>query len=238
MATIHGKGASLLLDQYDLSVYFREVSIRRSKDLARSETFGDNNYEFTEGLRAGTVTATGLFDGAVAASDAALSGVFGAAADKAIWAGVDGDALNKVIYIGAVQTAEYSAPTQVTDMVSVAGTFQTAAAESLERARSLAALASRTGSGSGSSVDNTDPTTDGGMTQFHMTAGAAAGQTVKVQHSVDNLAWDDLVTITTGASAEAQRVAVAAGTTVRRYLRADWALGANNITFALAFARR
>jgi hypothetical protein len=70
-------------------------------------------------------------------------------------------------------------------------------------------------------------TTNGGAGFISCSALALGGYTdlsVKIQHSVDNAVWVDLVTFTPiTAIRGAERVAVAPGTTVNRYLSAIWA---------------
>jgi hypothetical protein len=95
----------------------------------------------------------------------------------------------------------------------------------------------------GTAVDNAAQTTNGGVFVVHVTAIAGASPNVvfKVQHSTDNSTWVDLATVSAVTAANsARRVEVAAGTTVRRYLRVVATEGGTttSITFVAAFARR
>jgi hypothetical protein len=71
-------------------------------------------------------------------------------------------------------------------------------------------------------------------------AGAAPSVVWKIQHSTDNSTWADLVTFAASTAVGFERVEVAAGTTVNRYLRAIRTFGGTttSITSAVAFARR
>jgi hypothetical protein len=95
----------------------------------------------------------------------------------------------------------------------------------------------------GTNVDNTAPSTNGGVAHLHVTANTRNGATTfKVQHSTDNSTWVDLVTFTsvTAATTGAQRVEVASGTTVQRHLRAQATTAGTtgSITYTVSFARR
>ena len=88
-------------------------------------------------------------------------------------------------------------------------------------------------------------TTNGGSAYVECSALVLGGYTnvaLKVQHSLDNSAWVDLATFTViTAAPAAQRVVVASGTLVNRYLDATWAFtGAGSgmsVTFMTGFSR-
>jgi hypothetical protein len=93
----------------------------------------------------------------------------------------------------------------------------------------------------GTSVDNAAATANGGLFQVHYQNGAGAEDlTAKIQHSTDNSVWADLGTITvsniTGFGASS--LAIAAGTTVNRYTRAQIAVASGALNVQAAFARR
>lgn len=92
----------------------------------------------------------------------------------------------------------------------------------------------------GTGVDNLAATANGGVGMLHVTAYTiATNAVIRVQHSTDNSVWNDLVAATTVTAIGSQRLTVAAGTTVSRYLRSLLDVtGAGSITFQLSFARR
>jgi hypothetical protein len=128
----------------------------------------------------------------------------------------------------------------VGDVVSVS--YDAQADGGTDDAILLTALAAVTATGNGTGQDNGASTSNGGVAQLHVTANTMNNDTVfKVQHSADNSSWADLATFTTVATTvtTSERVTVATGTTVNRYLRADYtASGTGSITFTMAFARR
>ena len=92
-------------------------------------------------------------------------------------------------------------------------------------------------------IDDTSASTaNGGAAYLWCTAFTGTDLTVTVEHSADNAAWATLATFTALASGveDAERQIVAAGTTVNRYLRAEWSTSAgfSSATFTVAFGRR
>ena len=108
---------------------------------------------------------------------------------------------------------------------------------------SLAANKSVAAKTTGTSTDNAAASTNGGIGQLHVNANTwNAAANAKIQHSSDNVTFVDLVTFATVATTvkTSERIEVAAGTTVNRYLRAVITLtaGAGAITYQITFARR
>jgi len=92
----------------------------------------------------------------------------------------------------------------------------------------------------GTSVDNGAATTNGGVGHLHVTAfSGLSSNSVIVEHSVDNSAWSTLATFTSVTGTTSERLVVAAGTTVNRYLRIrDDVTGTGSCTRFVSFARR
>jgi hypothetical protein len=89
------------------------------------------------------------------------------------------------------------------------------------------------------SVDETAATTGGAVAHLHVTAFDGTSVTITVQHSEDNSVWVDLLTFTAVTGVTKERVELAAGTTVNRYVRAIISAGTwTSVTFTVAFARR
>lgn len=93
----------------------------------------------------------------------------------------------------------------------------------------------------GTARDNGAATANGGVAHLHVTAfSGLTNNIVTIEHSVDgSTAWATLVTFSTYTGATSERVEVAPGTTVRRYLRVvDNVTGTGSTTRFVAFARR
>lgn len=86
-------------------------------------------------------------------------------------------------------------------------------------------------------------TANGGVAHLHVSSITNTSDTITIEHSVDGVsAFATLVTFTaatTAAGPTSQRVVVAAGTTVRKFLRVvDTVVGAGTTTRQVSFARR
>jgi hypothetical protein len=95
--------------------------------------------------------------------------------------------------------------------------------------------------GNGTARDNGAATADGGVAHIHVTAfSGLTNNAVTIEHSVDgSTSWATLVTFATYTAVGSERVVVAPGTTVRRYLRVvDNVTGTGSTSRAVLFARR
>lgn len=100
-----------------------------------------------------------------------------------------------------------------------------------------------TGNGTARDSGIAGGTANGGVAHLHVTGITNTSDTVTIEHSVDgSTSWATLVTFTaatTAAGPTSQRVVVAAGTTVRKFLRVvDTVVGAGTTTRQVSFARR
>jgi hypothetical protein len=182
-----------------------------------------------------------MFDGAVGAIDEEMSSVIGASANNVITVSVSGSLAigTRVLSTGGKLTSyEVSAP--VGDVVAANAEFQ--ADGGISSAISLRDLSAATATTLSASHDSASSSANGGFGTLHVTANSMNGNCVfKVQHSADNSTWADLVTFSTVATTvvTAERVSVATGTTVNRYIRATLTTAATgSVTYHINFARR
>ena len=240
MAFIHGKSAVVLNNEFNLSTYFNDISISRSVETAETTAFGASAKAYIVGISDGTISLGGMFDGAANAIDAEITDMIGSTSGvvSISASGVTTIGTRMISATGIVTSYEVSAP--VGDVVSASAEFQ--ADDGVGNAVSLAALAAITTTTTGTSVDNAASSANGGFATLHVTANTMNGATVcKVQHSSDNSTWADLQTFATVATTitTAERLKVANGTTVNRYLRAvATAAGAGSFTYHINFARQ
>lgn len=102
-------------------------------------------------------------------------------------------------------------------------------------------LTAITATGNGTARDLTAASTNGGVAHLHVTAfSGLTSNTVTIEHSVDgSTSWATLATFTAATGITSQRVVVAAGTSVRRFLRVvDTVVGTGSNTRSVSFARR
>jgi hypothetical protein len=241
MAFIHGKSAQVLHGAYNLSSFLNDASASADVEVAETTAFGSSAKTYIVGLKDGTVSASGMFDGAANATDDVLSASIGSDTLAPVTIGYDGTTLGNRVTILKAKTTSYEVSTPVGDVVAVSYSAQ--ADGGLDQGVSLAALGSVSATTTGSSHDNSASTANGGVAQLHVTANSrSADATIKVQHSADNSTFADLATFTVVATTvtTSERVIVASGTTVNRYLRAvnTLASGTGSITYQVSFARR
>lgn len=92
----------------------------------------------------------------------------------------------------------------------------------------------------GTSVDNTAATSNGGVAHLHVTAySGLTSNSIILEHSTNNSVWTTLTTFTLVTGTGSERLVVAPGTTVNRYLRIrDDVTGTGSCTRFVSFARR
>lgn len=241
MAFVHGKTTIVLWDEYDLSAYFTTANSARELDAPETTTFGTAFKTRIAGHKDGTISLEGLFDPAAGASDVVLAAALSASASPIVTIGRESmDAVGDRAELLYGFETTYEITEEVEEAIGVSA--EVTGNGGLDGGVVLHALEAETGDGNETSVDNAAATANGGVAHLHATAYSGLDSAViKIQHSTDNFSGDsaDLVTFTTLTAAGKERVVVAAGTTVRRYLRVNVDVtGTGSITFAVAFARR
>jgi hypothetical protein len=244
----HGKSTKVYFDQYDLSPYLNDVSVQQSADASETTSFGQSAKTYIAGLQDAKITAKGMFDGvSTDGSDVILPPTLGSTSDSTVSYFPDGfvDASAgsaRVAKLARVLSTSYEVSSPVADIVSISAELQADGLVDdgvLFFADKSVSTATTTNSGS---WDNTTSTANGGVANLHVTANAATGNTTfKIQHSADNTTFADLGTFTVvpTVTKTSERLTIATGTTVNRYVRAQ-AVTANTgaVTFTIAFARR
>ena len=241
MAFIHGKSSQVLHGAYNLGAFLNDASASADVEVAETTSFGSSAKTYLVGLRDGTVSASGMFDGAAGAVDEVLSASISSDTLAPVTIGYNGTTLGNRVTILKAKTTSYEVSTPVGDVVAVSYSAQ--ADGGLDQGVSLAALASVSATTTGSSHDNSASSANGGVAQLHVTVNTRdADATIKIQHSADDSTFADLATFTVVATTvvTSERVIVASGTTVNRYLRAVNTLsaGTGSITYQVSFARR
>ena len=241
MAFVHGKSTVVLFNATDMSPYLKEVSSNQGIDMADVTAFGTTGAKsYLPGLKDGKISASGMFDGSSGAIDSVFQTALGASVgDLSVFP--DTDAIGKRGFIAECHETSYNLSSPVADVVQASAEFQ--ATGGVDYSVSLQALSAQTVTGNGTSVDNTTSTTNGGSGMLHVTANTQNSTTIiKIQHSSDNSTWADLgsafTTIPT-VTTTSEKIVVASGTTVNRYLRVVRTIaGAGSITYQTSFARK
>src|SRR6266404_4406321 len=229
MSALHGSNVVLLFDGFNMTGYFREFSMEASQTVHDTTVFGQSSRTKIPGLKDGKASGAAFFDPtATVGSYPVLKGKFTGSSPASpsianITMGLNGLAVGGRTQMGYFNTANLTFQ-NVVDGLEMMSLATEAEEDSIDHGISLHALSEETSFPfSGTAVDNTAATANGGVGTVHITAnaGASPSLTMIIQHSTDNSTWVTLLTfLTNGSTAHSSdRVEVAAGTTVRRYLR-------------------
>ncbi len=244
MAFIHGRSTGVLINSADFSAYLNESSGAGEIDATETTTFGQGSKTYIVGLADGKISFSGLFDGGTNAQDQ-LTATMRANAisngtDVVTTYAPEGNVFGKRCQIAQGVLTTYEVSGAVADVNEAKYEIQTDGGLDSGLILAAATSVSTATTTNGTAVDNTALTSAGAAAVLHVTANTNAGATTfKVQHSVDNSVWVDLITFT---SVSASTTSFQRGTstgTVNRYLRAQaTTAGAGNITYTIAAARR
>lgn len=234
--------ARLLVDQFNVSKYITRVVPAGAQDCYNSTTLEDEFKTYTLGLKSGTLAADGLHHSTDASGT--LEAIFASLPqDGVITTGFpNGFTVGKAALLLSANVGNFNSDSVVSDLVktSIQLTNRDGA---LEPGVSLHELTAETGTTNGTSVDNGAASSNGGVAHLHVTAivGAAPSVTFKIQHSSNGSTWADLGSVfTVVTAATRERLTIAAGTTVNRFLRYVVTFGGttSSVTFNISFARR
>ena len=237
----HGKSVNVFIDEYDFSTYFNDMSATSNLEPTETTAFGSSAKTYIAGLRDGTISLSGMFEGTTTGTDVWFEGVMGLTTKQNIIVAPEGHGLGNVATVANSDDTSYEVSGSVGDLVMTSAEFQ--ASTGVESGLLLSSGASITATTNGTSVDNTASTTDGGVGFFSLPVNTRSGTVdAVIQHSSDNSTFADLVTFTSvnATTLTSERVEVASGTTVNRYLRLKltYAVGTGASTPVVAFVRR
>ncbi len=239
MGFINSQQSRILIGDYHYSPLLTDFSFGADTDMGESTTLNDAAKTFIPLLSTSTFTGSGWLD-TDGAANGHLDQLNDWIADQATpltW-GPSGTALGSEVQMVSALQSQFSTGSKVQSIAEWAMAGQTDGATDF--GKSLHALTAETATAVGTGLDNTAATANGGVAHLHVTAFSGfTNIIVLVEDSVDNSAWTTLVTFSTVTGVTSQRSTVAAGATVKRYLRASWTkTGTGSATFAVAFARR
>lgn len=250
MAVIHGMNSDAYLNGYDIGDWVNKVKTSHQRAMLDRTVINNSGAKsYAKGLHEGSASISGFFDHDNTANLAAESP-----------ARVEADTLEYLLHtsLGAstedILTFFPGGATTVGDRgIGVAGyinnydidqnndeltksDWEMVGCYNREPLKLLASMASRTNSFTGTSLDNSAGTTNGGVGYLQVDNWTSGSLPVLIEHSTDNSVWSTLVTFTAaGADHVAQRIAVSG--TVNRYVRAK-ATGTFVAEFLVAFHRK
>jgi hypothetical protein len=236
MAT--GRDQRVLVDQYDLSSYLMDAKVSKDVELYDTTTFTSTSKTFQPGLKDGKLSLSGLWDQSAGATDPVFAAALGSSSGQAVsyFPAGYGTIGNRAEIFSSRQT-NYEPGAGVADLVKISGAMQSDGG--MDSAVVLHALGIETGTGDFASVDNGAASANGGVGQLHVTGDNGTALVVKIQDSADDSSFADIITFTSTGVVGSERIILAAGTAVRRYVRAIVStLTGTSFTFAVLFARR
>ena len=235
----HGKHTVVLSNEFDLSPYLSSASDSNSVDTIETTTFGAAQRTYVVGHKDGSVSFEGMWDGTPEAIDEIFTIALSDEDGAIITIGTEGSAVGRRARLLKAKQTSYEVSSPLTDVVAISG--EATADEGLSYGSILAAISAGTASFTGAAVDNGASTPNGCVAHLHATANTRDGaSTIKVQHSVDNSTWVDLITFSNVATSTATAQRSTTTGTVQRYVRAIGTIGGStgSITLTVALARR
>ena len=241
----HGKNTVILFDEFDLSTYFNSVTTSAMAEAVETTTFGSVNKTYAIGIKDGTISLEGLWAGDIDGVDEVLAAAVASTSKKIITVATEGATIGRRAKLLNTDETSYEIASAVADMVTISAEAQASGTVGgIDGGVLLAASQTVSAVTANASVDGTTSSANGGVGHLHVTANTRNGAaTIKIQHSANNSTWADLVifTNTVSTTKTSERIEVAAGTTVNRYLRANVsgiAGSTGSVTITVGFARR
>lgn len=249
MSFAHGSSTRVLANAKEISSEISGWSVQHNRAVSEvtvvGQTAGNAGANFIPSLMSGTLGLRGPQDSnpATGLSAELLAAVYGADNLLMVTCLPDGVTIGKPSFFCVSDMTDYAIDATVSDAVAM--TMQAMADESVEMGYVVSALQAYTADAlTGTAVDRgaspITPTTRGGVFGMHVTAYSGfTNVVVKVQHSPDNVSWADLATFTTVTAVGRERIAVANGVTVNRYLRSSIDVtGSGSVTLLVSAAPR
>lgn len=240
MAFNHGKNTRILVGEKNLSQFFNSADASSSVETADTTTYGDDVRTFIIGQEEGSISLSGLWDGAPGAVDEFIKAAIDADTALVYTQGVSGVKPGNAVDMTLAVSTSYSRSSPVGDVVSISMDAQgSGGVHSGKALTDMEAEVSASGDGATISWPTTSPR---GVAHLHVLENGRDGPLdVVVQHTPDGgTTWVDIATFTqvTAGSLSAQRVAVEE--TVEADVRAKWTVGGTvgTVRFAVAFAPR
>jgi|SRR5215831_1748382 len=247
MAFVTGTTMKILVNQFDMSGYFRTMNPTMDRGMYDTTAFGVTQKQSIPGFTNGSVEGETLWEDAVVGTPSAPGNVLytidQSTTPVLVSVAPEGLALGKRLYMIRAQKATHSVTAKIDDLIFGTANFQSNDGMDVNGVSLHPLQAETSFPFTGSDVDNLVLTSNGGVAFLHVTAiaGASPNLTFKVQHSSDGSTWVDLVTTFAAVTTTTfDRVLVPTGTVVNRHLRVTIANTGTttSVTFVAGFARR
>src|SRR3990172_9762122 len=182
MAFIHGSKAKIYLNGYNMSPYLRNVQAPFTIDTAETSTFGNLFKTYVPGLKDGSISCDGIYDGATDAVDQVFTAALDSTAEDIFTLCIQGDVFGGPGFGFSSTTTNYQVTSGIGDVSQV--TIQGQNNMGLERGLILHALAQETADnidGTNNGVDGGAATTTGWSAYLQITQAAATMTQVEIR---------------------------------------------------------
>lgn len=221
---MHGSVCQAYLGARDISDDVHTITLEPSTDVHESTSFASLGWhQSSPGLGVYMATLDGFYDKTANAYEQQIEAFLGIAGGILSVYDDNADALgDSGTLLSDAMVDKKTTPRNVADLVHMAVTLKPMAGTTTTRpgivGKLLLPKATYSATATGSALDNLAASGSGGRANLHvLTATGSPNYQVKIQHSVDNAAWVDLVTFTqvTATGCETKEVT----STVNEYLR-------------------
>lgn len=238
MAFVPSFNSRLYVGPLHFSVFARGFSFTGDRAMLDTTTLVDTSYQFIPGQDSGTATLDLLLDGSGAATgEFALLNTWKSTPQVVTLAPSGMTRASETwLILGNESSATMNSP--VAEVVSASVAIQCDGSQDagvvIDPETAISANTN------GTAVDNGAATSNGGVAHLHVTAfSGLTSDSVIVEHSTDNVSFTTLGTFASVTGTTSERLVIAPGTTVNRYVRVrDAITGVGTCTRAVAFARR
>jgi hypothetical protein len=236
MAFTPGFNSRFFVGSQRWSLYARAMSATVSAEQIDVSSMEDLARVFANGQKNGTAQLDMMLDG-VGAGQFALANTW-QSTQQPLTLGFDGCDLSDVVWLIAGNQSSATIGDTLNDVATIGISVQPDGP--IDWGVMIAAEGAITVDTDGTSVDNGASSANGGVAHLHTTAySGLTSNSVIIEHSTNNSVWATLATFASVTAVGSERLVVAAGTTVNRYLRIrDDVTGTGSTTRAVSFARR
>lgn len=239
MAFVPGINSRYFVGPMRFSVFGKSLSVDVTCNQLETSSCEDRAQVYINGQKNGSASIDMMLDTAYATTSQFTTLNTWQGTPQPITIGLDGLAISATCWMMLGNQSAVSFGSTVGDLVSANVSIQPDGG--VDWGQVVAAEAAVTIDGNGTAVDGGAASANGGVAHIHSTAfSGLTSNDVTIEHSVDGVSsWATLATFTQVTGVGSERVVVAPGTTVRRYLRAvDNVTGSGSHTRIVTFARR
>lgn len=236
MAFVASYNSRLYVGSAAWAVFTRGFTLQDQVDMLETTTLADTSKQFIVGQESGTVNLDLLLDTATTGNFATLNTWKGT--PQVITLAPRGMTRGNEVWNLLANQSQAAVATSPGEAVSATVAIQCDGG--IDPGVVIDPETAITVDTNGTSVDNGAATTNGGVAHLHVTAfSGLTSNSVIVEHSTNDSVWATLGTFTLVTGTTSERLVIAPGTTVNRYLRVrDDVTGTGSCSRAVTFARR